>query len=108
MDKKAMLKQAAHVLREQQIEIEELHEKIAREVKAEHIVKQLIESDTLLATDVLSKLSELRSKSIGDLEIMEKAAEMYGNNMQVSFGTLSDYSEHSTLDPLTSFLTNEE
>ena len=108
MDKKAMLKQAAQVLREQQIEIEELQEKIAREVKAELIVKQLIDSDVLLATDVLSKLSELRSKSIGDLEIMEKAAEMYGNNIQMNFGKLSDQSEYSKYDSLTSYLVNEE
>ena len=103
-----MLKQAAQVLREQQLKIEELQEKIAREDKAELIVKQLIDSETLLAPDVLSKLSELRSKSISDLEIMEKAAELYGNNLQVSMGTLSDHVDSRSLDPLTAFLTTEE
>ena len=107
MDKKAMLKQAAQVLREQQIQIEELQEKIAREEKAEQIVKQLVDSETVLAQDVFAKLSELRSKSISDLEIMEKAAELYGNNTQVSFGTLSDQVDARSLDPLTAFLTEE-
>lgn len=108
MDKKAMLKQAAQVLREQQVTIEELQEKIAREEKAEQIVKHLIDSDTLLAHEVMAKLSELRSKSIEDLEVMEKAAEMYGGNLQVSFGKLSDTAEYSNLDSFTSFLVNEE
>lgn len=102
MDKKAMLKQAANVLREQKREIDELHEKIARDQKAEAIVRKLIEADEMLADDVLNKLSELRTKPIEELDIMEKAAEMFGSNLSVAFGKLSDKSDIST-DPLVNF-----
>jgi cell fate regulator YaaT (PSP1 superfamily) len=56
MDKKAMLKQAATVLREKQKEIEDLHEKMARAEKAEQIVRHLIENHELMADEVLFKL----------------------------------------------------
>jgi hypothetical protein len=106
MDKKAMLKQAAQVLREQQAEIKELHEKNARAEKAEAIVRSLIENDELLAEDVLHKLSELRIKSLQDLDIMEKAAELFHSNVTASFGTLSDQPEFSS-NPLLNFLFND-
>jgi hypothetical protein len=103
MDKKAMLKQAAHVLREQQAEIKDLHEKIARDQKAEMIVQKLIENDELLADDVLRKLSELRTKPIQELEIMEKAAELFHNKF-ASFGTISEREEAYDSNPLLQYL----
>ncbi len=86
--KKEFLKQAAAVLRNQQAELHELREKIAREKIAEHIVRKLIQNDALLAEEVLNKLSELREKPLGDLEVMEKAAELYQGNLFSSFGIL--------------------
>lgn len=106
MDKKAMLKQAAVVLREQQKEISDLHEKVARADKAEQIVRHLIENDELEAEDVLRKLSELRAKSYTDLEIMEKAAEMFHSSISPSFGTLSNKVE-MTSNPLLDYLFSE-
>jgi DNA-directed RNA polymerase beta' subunit len=106
MDKKAMLKQAAQVLRDQQKEISELHEKVARAEKAEQIVRHLIENDELMAEDVLQKLSELRTKTYGDLELMEKAAEMFHSTFSASFGTLSNNSDFSS-NPLLEYLFSE-
>jgi hypothetical protein len=103
MDKKAMLKQAAQVLREQQKEIEGLHEKVAQAEKAEQIVRHLIENDELQIEDVLRKLSELRAKPLGDLDVMEKAAEMFHTNISANFGTLSDKVEISS-NPLLDYL----
>jgi len=103
MDKKAMLKQAATILREQQIELRELHEEQSRNKIAEQIVRKLIENDELLAESVLSKLSELRAKPVEELQIMEKAAEMFRSSMSSSFGKLStatDYSSNPLLDYL--------
>lgn len=96
MDKKAMLKQAAHLLREQQEEIRELHGEQTRNKIAEQIVRKLIENDELLAESVLQKLSELRTKPVEELQIMEKAAEMFRSSMTSSFGTLSDQPGHSS------------
>ena len=106
MDKKAMLKQAAQTLRDQKHELDTLHEKIARDEKAELIVKALVESDDLLATDVLRKLSELRTKSIGELEIMEKAAEMYSNSFSAGLGKLAGVPSNE-VDSLTAYLLEE-
>ena len=39
-----------------------------------------VENETLLAEDVLKKLSELREQPLEDLEVMEKAAELYQGN----------------------------
>ena len=103
MDKKAMLKQAAQVLREQQHEISELNEKLARAEKAEEIVLHLIENDEVIVEDVLRKLSELRTKSMGDLAVMEKAAELFHSNITASFGVVSDQPEFSS-NPLLDYL----
>lgn len=107
MDKKAMLKRAAQVLREQHEELQDLHAKLARAEKAEQIVQSLIENDELLAEDVLRKLSELKNKSLEDLEIMEKAAQLYKSTITASFGQLSNKSEFST-NPLLDYLFNND
>jgi len=101
-----MLKQAAQVLREQQKELEELHEKIAQAEKAEQIVCHLIENDEVSVENVLQKLSELKTKSLGDLEVMEKAAEMFHSNISANFGTISNQSEISS-NPLLDYLLSE-
>ena len=103
MDKKAMLKQAAQILREQQQEIRGLHEEQARNKMAEQIVSRLVENDELPAENVLLKLSELRAKPVGELQIMEKAAEMFRSSFTSSFGTLSDQPEYSS-NPLLEYL----
>ena len=103
MDKKAMLKQAAQVLIEQQKEIENFHTKIACMEKAEQIVRYLIENDGLANEDVLYKLSELRTKSLDDLEVMEKAAELFHSNLSSTFGKLAEQTDYSS-NPLLDYL----
>lgn len=106
MNKYATFKRAAEVLREQQAEIHELREKIARAEKAEQIVRTLIENDELLAEDVLKKLSELKNNPLSDLEVMEKAASLYRSSVVASFGHLSNISEGSS-NPLLDYLLSE-
>lgn len=105
--KNEMLKHAAAVLRSQKNELNELREKLARDEAAERIVNRLVENDTLLAEEVLRKLSELRQRPLQDLEIMEKAAELYQGNAFAGFGRLSDTTDARGLDPLTSYLLTE-
>lgn len=106
MDKKAMLKEAAQILRSQQAEIHELQLKLATVEKAEQIVRSMIDNDALQAEDVFTKISDLRTKTIADLEIMEKAAEMYGPRITVGLGTLSNQAEYSS-NPLLDYLFSE-
>jgi|WetSurSiteA1Bulk_404760.scaffolds.fasta_scaffold231820_2 hypothetical protein len=105
--KKEMLKQAAAVLRTQQVELREMREKLAREELAERVVQRLVENDVLLAEDVLKKLSELRDRPLEDLEVMEKAAELYHGNFFSGFGKLSDIPDGRGYDSLTSYLLSE-
>jgi len=108
MDKKAMLKQAALVLREQNKELHILREKIAVADKAEAIARQLIDHDELLADEVLNKLSELRTKSLDELTLMEKAAELFkSSNIHVGFGKLSDQHDAHSSNPLLDYLLSE-
>ena len=106
MDKKAMLKQAAQILREQQAELKTLHEKIARDEKAELIVKKLIDTEELPVEQVFEKLSELKAKPMQDLEVMEKAAELFHGGFAANFGKLSDHAEYSS-NPLLDYLLND-
>jgi glucose-6-phosphate-specific signal transduction histidine kinase len=103
--KSEILKQAATTLRTQQSEIKELREKIACEQAAEKILQKLLENETISPDEILTKLSELRAKSLDDLVIMEKAAELYQGGFFSGFGKLSDQTDGTGLDPLTSFLT---
>jgi len=105
--KKEMLKQAAAVLRTQQVELHDLREKLAREEAAERVVQKLVENDALLADEVLKKLSELRNTPLKDLEVMEKAAELYHGNFFSGFGKISDIPDGTGLDNLTSYLLSE-
>ena len=108
MDKKAMLKQAALVLREQNKELKELREKIAIAQKAEAIARQLIDHDELLADEVLNKLSELKTKTLDELTLMEKAAELFkSSNIHVGFGRLSDQHDANGSNPLLDYLLSE-
>lgn len=103
MDKKAMLKQAAQVLREQQQEIHTLHEERERNKIAEQIVQKLIENDELLAENVFQKLSELRMKPVEELQLMEKAAEMFRSTVYAPLGSLTDIPEQHP-NPLIEYL----
>jgi hypothetical protein len=108
MDKKLMLKQAAGVLREQSKELKELREKVAVAAKAEAIARQLIDHDELLADEVLSKLSELRTKTLEELTLMEKAAELFkSSNIHVGFGKLSEQHDNHSSNPLLEYLLSE-
>jgi hypothetical protein len=106
MDKKAMFKEAAQLLRDQNKQIHELQEKIARAEKAEAIVRKLVDSDELLADEVFKKLGELRSKPLSELELMEKAAELYKSSFTIGLGKLSNQDDSSS-NPLLDFLFNE-
>jgi hypothetical protein len=103
-----ILKQAASTLRNQRDEIKGLREKIARETAAENILQKLLENETISTEEILSKLSELRQKSLEDLVIMEKAAELYQGGFFSGFGKLSEHTDGRGLDPLTAFLTEGE
>jgi len=105
--KKEMLKQAAVVLRNQQVELHGLREKLAREEIAERVVQRLVDNDVLLADEVLKKLSELRDQPLEDLEVMEKAAELYQGNFFSGFGKLSELTDSQGYDSLTSYLLSE-
>lgn len=105
--KKEMFKHAAMVLRNQQTELRELREKFEREKLAERVVQKLVENDALLADEVLKKLSELRDRPLEDLEVMEKAAELYQGNFFSGFGKLSDIPDGRGFDSLTSYLLSE-
>lgn len=106
--KQEMLKHAAAILRSQKTELNELREKLARDEAAERIVSKLIENDSLLVDEVLRKLGELKQKSLQDLTIMEKAAELYQGNIFNGFGRLSDTPDSRGFDPLTSYLLEGE
>jgi hypothetical protein len=105
--KREMFKQAAVTLRKQNEEIHSLREKLAQGEIAEHIISKLVENNVLPIEDVLNKLSELRNKPLEDLEVMEKAAELYQGNIFSGFGKLSDIPDGQGLDPLTAFLLSE-
>jgi hypothetical protein len=105
--KSEIFKQAAATLRSQQQQIKELLEKEARDSAAEKILQRLLENGVMTSDDIFNKLSELRNKSLDDLVIMEKAAELYQGNFFSGFGKLSDETDGRGLDPLTAFLTNE-
>lgn len=105
--KKEMLKQAAAILRNQQVELHELREKLAREELAERVVQRLIENDAIFADEVFKKLSELREKPLNELEVMEKAAELYHGNFFSGLGKISDQSDARGMDPLTAYLFSE-
>ena len=89
--KSEILKQAAATLRDQQVVIKELREKIACEQAAEKILQKLLENETISPEEVLSKLSELRVKTLDDLVIMEKAAEMYQGGFFTGIAKLSEH-----------------
>ena len=107
MNKNEMLKEAASVLRTQKAEIEELREKIARQDRAEAIVKDLVENDALGASEVLEKVGALRDKTLEELQIIEKAAELYAGNFTI-FGKLTDEIDESSFDSLTQYLLSDE
>ena len=107
MNKNEMLKEAASVLRTQKAEIEELREKIARQDRAEAIVKDLVENDALGASEVLEKVGALRDKTLEELQIIEKAAELYAGNF-TRFGKLADEIDESSGDSLTTYLLSDE
>lgn len=100
-----MLKQAAHVLRDQKKIIDDLRQKIATSEKAVSIVQKMVEDGDIAAEEGFTKVSELRTKSLEELEMMEKAAH-YFNNSHVGLGKLSDQTETSS-NPLLDFLFNE-
>jgi hypothetical protein len=90
--KSEIFKQAAATLRNQQTEIKELREKVACELAAEKILQKLLENETISPEEILTKLSELRTKSLEDLVIMEKAAELYQGGFFTGIAKLSDRS----------------
>lgn len=101
----SITKIAAQLLREQDAELQGLRAKIACLEKAEHIVSTLVEQDQLTAVEVLKKLAELRNRPIEELEVMEKAAELYsGNTLVMGLGTLSDETEYSSQNNLLNYL----
>ena len=103
--KSEIFKQAAATLRIQRDQIKELLEKEARDKAAEKILEKLLESEMISSEEILNKLSELRTKTLEDLVIMEKAAELYQGGFFTGIGKISDHSDGSGLDPLTAFLT---
>jgi ParB-like chromosome segregation protein Spo0J len=108
MDKRAAFIKAAETLRSQQLELHELREKIAHYEAALRIVDQLIEHDSLPLETVVEKIGELRAKPLDELQLMEKAAELYGSNAAFTgFGKLSDMSAPTGDNALINYLLSE-
>jgi hypothetical protein len=93
--KREILKQAAATLRNQRAELKELREKIACAEAAEKILQKLLENETISPEEALFKLSELKTKSLEDLTIMEKAAEMYQGGFFTGIAKLSDHQDNT-------------
>ena len=100
-----MLKQAALAIRGLRAEKEELEQKFEIEKIAEKLVYQFIEVDELNGKEALEKLGELRQKSLGELQVIEKAMELTKTS-SFRLGSLSAQFEgaHSNLDNLTAYL----
>jgi len=102
--KKEILKQAAAQLRSLKEEVENYreHEEVVK--KAQHIVIKLAQDNKIIgAEDAFKKMSELSTKSVEDLSVIEKAIELQKTGS--SLGTLADEKPDTELfDPLTSML----
>jgi signal-transduction protein with cAMP-binding, CBS, and nucleotidyltransferase domain len=102
--KKEILKQAAAQLRSLKEEVENYRENEVIEKKARHIIIKLAQSNKITSVeDAFKKMSELSTKSVVDLSVIEKAIELQKNGQML--GTLADEKPDTELfDPLTSML----
>ena len=76
------------------------------EKKAEEITTKMIDSGLVSAEDVLSKLSELKEKSIEDLTILDKALDLHKQGEFLSLGTLSDRHGAGAISPKDQFVSD--
>ena len=87
--KKEILKQAAAQLRSLKEEVENYRENEVIEKKARHIIIKLAQSNKITSVeDAFKKMSELSTKSVEDLSVIEKAIELQKNGQML--GTLAD------------------
>jgi hypothetical protein len=98
------LKTAAAQLRSLKEEVESYREKEEITKKAQHIVIKLAQDNKIVgAEEAFKKMSELSTKSVEDLNVIEKAIELQKNGS--ALGTLADEKPDTELfDPLTSML----
>jgi hypothetical protein len=102
--KKEILKQAAVQLRSLKEEVQAYRENEVIEKKAKHIIMKLAQSNKIVTVEsAFKKMSELSTKSVEDLNVIEKAIELQKNGH--ALGTLADEKPDQELfDPLTSML----
>ena len=67
------------------------------EKKAERITNKMVESGLISAEEVLTKLSELKEKTVGDLTILDKALDLHKQSEFLSIGELSETPGHGAL-----------
>lgn len=92
MEKKALFKKAAELLRSQDLtirqhtsKIDELTEKLASYQRAEEALRTELKFQDYSATDSLKKLAEYRAKSAEEIMILNKAFELVKQGSAVSF-----------------------
>mgnify|MGYP001201572678 CR=1 FL=1 len=103
--KKEILKTAAAQLRSLKEEVEGYREKEEITKKARHIVIKLAQDNKIVgAEEAFKKMSELSTKSVEDLNVIEKAIELQKTGGH-ALGKLADEKPDAELfDPLTSML----
>jgi hypothetical protein len=97
MEKRALFKRAAELLRSQDVairqqltEISTLTEKLASYQRAEETVSHLLKFEELEAESVLKKLSEYRTKTAEDLTVLNKAFDIAKGSPVSFFGKVAE------------------
>lgn len=98
-------KLAATAIKQLQIENEQLSNELLIRKEAEALAFELFNNGSVIVEDVQSTIEKLASKSLSDLQLVKKAAELSKIANQNSLFKLSNkMSDNGTLDPLTRML----
>lgn len=103
-----LTKLAAEAIIQLRDELEEKNGELQLKDKSKKLAFSLFKNGSIAAEDLESSMEKFASKTIEELNLIEKAIEFNINKSNVNFGTLSSRTQDDdTLDPLTRYLLSD-